>query len=90
MVYLALGVVLGGPNITANLLREAAKKKILVAPRIFRGFFSELQKNSFFLGARPLPPPLLVDGPLKKQLLFFATSLSHDQYLKFILKIKEI
>ena len=41
--------------------------------------FLELQKSYFFLVARPLPPPLLVAGPLKKELLFFAAFLTYVQ-----------
>ena len=34
----------------------------------FFGFFSSFKKSSFFLVARPNLPPLLVVGPLKKEL----------------------
>ena len=43
---------------------------------IFSGPATKALPRSFFLVAKPLPPPPLVAGPLKKYRYFFAASLT--------------
>ena len=66
------------------LKRKAAKKFFFVArplrpystlpssllAKFFGKFFLPIRKSNFFLVARPLPHPLLVAGPLIKELFF--------------------
>ena len=49
------------------------------------GIFLELQKKVLFLSGQALaPPPLLVAGPLKTELHFFAASLMDNGHLPVI------
>ena len=70
---------LGKPQKNRSFLGGPTTKDLHSPPlelSVNKKFFLELQKTVFFLVAKPLPPPLLVAGPLKNTNICFAASLS--------------